>query len=141
MKHLLIGTIIAGILTYGGMRLPVDKKVTTGIVEAVSVVPAPPSDYQIIQEIALRFHTEDRHTIKKMIDIAYAESGLRWNAENLNTNGTRDTGIFQINDVHTKRYGSAFKTDWRENINVAYKIYKQSGFGPWVAARKLGYIN
>ena len=58
MKHLLIGTIIAGILTYGGMRLPVDKNVTTGNVEARAVVP-----------------TLDQPTIDQLVDYSAKKYG------------------------------------------------------------------
>lgn len=100
----------------------------------------PPTDDQVIAEIVRVFSTEDRHTIKKMIDVAYGESGLRWNAHNKNTNGSEDFGVFQINSVHTKRFGEEFKTDYKANIQVAYALYKRQGFGPWVAAKNLGYV-
>ena len=55
---------------------------------------------------------------------------------NTNNNGTQDFGIFQINSIHEKRYGGAFKTDWKANVDVAFEIYKSAGnsFRPWTCA-------
>jgi len=62
---------------------------------------------------------------------------------NHNRNGTVDYGIFQINSIHEKRYGGAFKTDWKANIDVAFEIYKSAGekFTPWTCAHKIGEKN
>lgn len=124
-------------------RMPRLYQSTPALVTTVALVPTPtppPTDAEVIAEIVEVFKNEDRHTIKKMIDIAYGESGLRWNAHNKNTNGSEDFGVFQINSVHTKRFGEEFKNDYKANIQVAYALYKQQGFGPWVAARSLGYV-
>lgn len=124
-------------------RMPRLYQSTPALVTTVALVPTPtppPTDAEVIAEIVEVFKNEDRHTIKKMIDIAYGESGLRWNAHNKNTNNTFDTGPLQINSIHTKRYGTKFLTDWKESIKVGYALYKQSGFGPWVVAKKLGYV-
>lgn len=111
------------------------------LVTTVTHKDPPPTDAQVISYITHVFRNEDRHTIKKILDVAYAESGLRWNAENTNTNGTKDYGVFQINSIHTKRFGPEFKTKWTKNIEVAYQIYKEQGLRPWVASRKLGFVN
>ena len=131
---------MAFLLIKAGVGLPSHSKAPAVTTVAQIPLPTPtPSDYQVIQEIVLRFHEEDRHVIKKMIDIAYQESGLRWDAHGYNRNGSEDFGVFQINSVHEKRYGTGFETDWRENIKVAYVIYKRQGVAPWVGARVLGY--
>lgn len=61
-------------------------------------------------------------------------------AINHNRNGTTDHGIFQINSIHEPRYGSAFKTDWKANVDVAYEIYKSHGykFTAWSCANWAG---
>lgn len=62
---------------------------------------------------------------------------------NHNNNGTVDYGVFQVNSIHEKRYGGAFKTDWKANVDVAYEIYKSAGekFTPWTCAHKIGEKN
>ena len=62
---------------------------------------------------------------------------------NVNKNGTKDWGIFQVNDVHSKRYGEAFKTSWKANVDVAYEIYKSAGkkFTPWTCAPIINQAN
>jgi hypothetical protein len=68
----------------------------------------PPTDMEVIAQIAIEFGEHDKHVIKQAIDIAYGESGITWNRKSKpNTNGTIDWGIFQINDVHKK-------TIWRQ---------------------------
>ena len=46
-----------------------------------------------------------------------------------NTNGTIDYGLFQINGVH--KYPLEQVKDCKNNINLAYRIYKSSGFQAW----------
>ena len=104
----------------------------------VEVTPTPSSS-DVVVAIAKEFEPEGKTVVKKMIDIAFCESGWRWDAKNTNTNGTQDHGSLQINDVHTKRYGTGFKNDLTENVKVAHKIFKASGVNPWVCAGKLSY--
>lgn len=78
----------------------------------------------------------------RAIAVAKCESGLRPNAiNNKNTNGTIDHGIFQINSVHEKKRGSAFKSDWKANVRVAKQIFDEQGFRPWVCAKSIGEKN
>lgn len=51
-----------------------------------------------------------------------------------NKNGSFDSGPFQINSVHQKRFGTAFTTDVFKNIKVAYQIYKEQGWRPWYSS-------
>ena len=63
-----------------------------------------------------------------------AESGCNPNAFGINTNGTDDVGLFQINSVHVpKRITNYGRYDLAENIKVAYQIYRSSGWKAWVA--------
>jgi hypothetical protein len=73
--------------------------------------------------------------ILTMIRIARAESGLRADAMNRNSNGTFDLGVFQINDVHSKRISRADRLDFEKNIRFAYTLYQEQGFGPWSASK------
>lgn len=60
--------------------------------------------------------------------IALAESAGNPNAVNHNRNGSIDRGLWQINSVH----GSLSSTDVAANARGAVKIYKESGWAPWV---------
>ena len=95
----------------------------------------------VIKLITDEFESEGPQVVYQAISVAKNESGWKHNAYNWNTNSTADNCAFQINDVHIKRFGTKFKTDIKECIRVAHVIYKEQGWRPWVAARKLGYVN
>ena len=143
MKLLPVITIIGialGLSIQGRMpRLYAYKPVET-IVEAQNVQERPPLDAEVIGQIVIEFGEYDRHIIKQAIDIAYKESGLKYNAYNFNSNGTSDYSVFQVNTVHIKRFGDKFTYNWKENIRVAHILYEEQGWRPWVAAHKLGYV-
>jgi hypothetical protein len=61
--------------------------------------------------------------------IAKAESSGKTGARNVNTNGTTDKGLWQINSVHGFK-GNLF--DARTNARAAYVVYRKQGFGAWV---------
>jgi len=46
---------------------------------------------------------------------------------NLNSDSSRDYGIFQVNELWVKVYGSEFKRSWKKNIETAKKIFDRSG--------------
>lgn len=70
------------------------------------------------------------------INIARAESGLRTDAINLNTNKTADLGIFQINDVHSKRISREDRMDFVKNIKFAWTLRKEQGnWNAWSVCR------
>ena len=62
-----------------------------------------------------------------------AESGLREDAFNTNTNGSLDLGPAQINSVHWDKEGCGLKdlVDQYKNIDCAKKIYDASGWNAW----------
>jgi hypothetical protein len=68
---------------------------------------------------------------KMALAISQAENGTRQcdRKSKPNKNGTFDTGIFQINSIHSAKGNLVDCTD---NIKVAYQIYKTSGWYPWV---------
>ncbi|MCB1712928.1 MAG: transglycosylase SLT domain-containing protein, partial [Candidatus Riesia sp.] len=72
---------------------------------------------------------------KTAIAVARAESGIREDAININTNDTIDVGIFQINTVHFGKDGCALKdlVDQYKNVDCAYQIWEAQGWTPWVA--------
>lgn len=106
-----------------------------------------------IVEVDHSFTTERAQTMAYIVEafgdkadeaiwLSKCESGLRRDAVNdKNSNGSTDYGVFQINSIHTKRYGEAFKTDWKANVQVAKKIYDAQGFTPWVCAKSIGHAN
>jgi len=66
--------------------------------------------------------------------ICMAESQGRPDAYNpLNSNGTNDAGLFQINSIHviSGLIGDQERFDPIKNVEAAYKIYKGSGFKAW----------
>lgn len=63
--------------------------------------------------------------------IARCESGYRTHAENRNTNGTIDQGVFQINSVHNlPEMENAVA-----NILEGYRLYVEQGTAPWNSSK------
>src|SRR3990167_11423581 len=134
MKYFLILiSILFGI--YLGINHPKREEVKVlAITPTVTPSPTPtPDTKEVIDEITEVWKDEKKQDIIRAINCGYGESGLRINAININTNGTRDHSVFQVNDVHTKRYGQEFKNDWKTNIRVAYQIFKNRGWDAWYA--------
>lgn len=74
--------------------------------------------------------------------IAFCESSNRVNiVSKPNSNGTRDHGLFQINDGAWKQ---AFYNRWDQvlelemNVKLAHEIWKLYGWSPWVCKKVLG---
>jgi hypothetical protein len=74
------------------------------------------------------------------VAIAKAESGLRCNAINTNNNKSVDSGLFQINSVHKAKYQGKNIFDCETNIEVAYQIYKNQGWSPWITYKNGKHI-
>lgn len=73
---------------------------------------------------------------KMALAISQAENGTRQcNRIHVNKNGTLDYGVFQVNSIH----GSTELLDCRKNIEVAYQIFKKSGWSPWVTFKNGAY--
>lgn len=64
-----------------------------------------------------------------MLAIAKAESRLRPDAVNINKNGSKDCGIFQINSVHG--YDCEWLKNPSNNIKVAREVYEKQGLKAW----------
>lgn len=56
------------------------------------------------------------------------------NATNYNRNGTVDRGIFQINSIHAGEE----MYDWKQNVDMAYKIFKNRGWSAWACSEVVG---
>lgn len=89
----------------------------------------------IEQEIADVFGGESQLAIA----IAKAESGLNPHAVNYNYNGTRDLGVFQLNDCHG--WSDEIRFDWKRNIQLAKELRDRKGWGEWVTYNNGAYRN
>lgn len=124
LQVLLIGWYQAINFTTQLFTQPADKVVVN--------IPHAQDTYQNL--IRWTFGTE-AHTA---LAIATAENGTHaCDRVHVNKDGSKDIGIFQVNTVHAKK-GNLY--DCRENIRVAYQIYKQSGWGAWVAYQNKSYL-
>ena len=80
---------------------------------------------------------------KTALAVSLAENGTRQRDRfNINTNGTIDVGIFQINSIHFDKEGCALYqiVDPIQNTDCAYKIWQESGWSAWVAFTTYGYL-
>lgn len=114
---------------------------TKEIVRVMEEIPNP-KDLETDTEkyIYEKFGIED---YKIAIAIAKSESGLREGAFNINTNGTIDIGVFQINSVHFTKEFCTLKdvSTMKGNVDCAYELYKASGWNPWVAFQNGNFIS
>ena len=71
---------------------------------------------------------------KIAVSVARAESGMRHDAIGVNTNGSVDIGLFQINSIHYKKDECSLDkiVTVDGNIDCAYSIWEASGWSPWV---------
>ncbi len=93
------------------------------------------SNYSIEEEIAHIFGEERILALA----IAKAESGLNPEAINRNKDGSKDIGIFQINDCHG--WSEKERLDWRKNISMAKELRDRRGWGEWVVYNNGTYRN
>jgi len=75
----------------------------------------------------------DNTNCRIAIAIMKAESRGDNGAFNINTNGTIDLGLFQINSIHYKTEGCSLQevATVDGNIDCAYSIYKSRGWSAW----------
>lgn len=81
---------------------------------------------------------------KTALAIAKAESGLKCDAININTNGTVDLGLYQLNTTHLKKGGDwtlANMGDCYKNVDLAYKLFQEQGWNPWVVYLTGAYLS
>jgi hypothetical protein len=70
----------------------------------------------------------------RAVAIAKCESGMRANAFNgKNTNGSFDSGLYQINSVHGYSKEKLFDVDF--NLKIARKLYDRNGWGDWYSSK------
>ncbi|MCA2958993.1 MAG: transglycosylase SLT domain-containing protein [Silvanigrellales bacterium] len=77
------------------------------------------------------------HAIPKMVCTAKYESLYNPKAKNVNSNGSHDTGLFQINDIWLSECGVTRKQLLNPKVNVACarKVFQESGYWAWYGYR------
>ena len=77
-------------------------------------------------------------SIPRMVCTAKYESAFKTNATNQNSNGSQDTGLFQINDLWEKECGVSRESlkDPVVNAACARKVFSAQGYWAWYAYRK-----
>lgn len=73
-----------------------------------------------------------------MAILSCENKGLNPKATNHNRNGSLDVGIFQINSIHG--YSQTYLENYRNNIDVAYKIYQRDGWSAWSCSHKINVV-
>jgi len=89
------------------------------------------------KNIVTTFPAEERVNALKVV---MCESSFNRKATNVNRNGTKDIGLFQLNSGGTlQRLGGdvkdALNPEW--NVSAAYVLFQDRGWQPWVCAKKL----
>lgn len=74
--------------------------------------------------------------VEVMLAIMMAESSCNPNALNTNSDGSNDSGLFQINSIHKKPN----RENPELNVRYAYQIYKSQGLNAWVAYTNKIYL-
>lgn len=103
-----------------------------------TTTPTPTSQKQEIIDYIVEVFGEDA---PDAFNVLYCENrGLNPNAVNHNRNGSRDLGIFQLND---KYHGGEENFDWKLNIDKAYKIFKSHGkkWTAWTCSKRVDQKN
>ncbi len=77
---------------------------------------------------------------KVMLAIARAESNCNPRSDNsgLNTNGTYDYGLFQINSIHG--HSRSILANPAKNTEIAFKIWQSQGYRAWAAYNNGSYL-
>jgi hypothetical protein len=99
----------------------------------VEIIQEPKTEKQQIIEYITQVFKEDA---PDAFNILHCENRqLNPKAVNHNRNGTRDLGIFQLNDAY---WGGEENFDWKTNIDKAHKIFKNGGWRQWSCSHRIG---
>lgn len=117
------------------VRKPVQKNASTGK-QNLYTGPRIISEHKVAK--ILQRSGFPARTIPKLVCTAHYESNYDVAAKNENSDGTLDTGLFQINDSWLKICGVTRRQlrDPKVNSSCALKVYKAQGMNAWVAFRK-----
>jgi hypothetical protein len=120
------------------VRVIVAALAATAMAAAVPAVPA--QAHAVTRaEIVQMIHAQWGPTVgPTAVAVAHCESRLDPGATHRNRNGTRDWGLFQLNDGGTLQglgltQDSAL--DAKRNIEAAWRLYRSRGWQPWVCIR------
>lgn len=73
------------------------------------------------------------------VAIALAESGGRTDVTHVNSDGSVDHGLWQINDVNARILASGNWRDPLDNARMAYAVYRQQGWRAWSVFKSGSY--
>ena len=121
------------------LKRPIEIKKREPIVQKIILEYPEEIDTPLEIYICNKFGT---YECKTSLAIAKAESGIREEAFNINTNDTIDIGVFQINSIHFTKPGCSLKeiVDAEKNVDCAYTIWKASGWNPWVSYKNGNFL-
>jgi hypothetical protein len=118
-----------------GKILPAKAEFISPVSDA-KVIEVPVIKYVIPQTVQDEICSVFGKDCADAIRVFTCESGLRPSAHGVNTNGSTDTGIAQINSVHS--IPEKYLKNQHVNIQIAYQIFQEQHWAPWTCARKLG---
>ena len=122
-------------------------KLTTSPTLTITVTPTPidPTYQAVDQEIHEVFGTYYSKAMLLLqgngqLGACHENAGLNPNAVNVNSDGSRDVGIFQINTRWQGVTNEAFLTDYHINIRMAWNIFERNhhSFSLWTCGRAYG---
>ena len=110
--------------------LAIVKKEPQVIEKRIEPYPEELIDTPIKKYIAEKFGPYDA---KIALGIVAAESNFNSEAWNVNSNGSIDLGLWQINSVHFAKAGCSIRDvlDPIRATDCAYNLFKEQGFSPW----------
>ena len=140
-SHVVIKQQVLSIKLQAPIRIEERRVETKEIIKVIQEIPNPVDLETDVEKYIYEVFGIENY--KLAIAVAKAESGLREDAININTNNTVDVGIFQINSIHFKKEGCSLKevATIKGNVDCAYQIYQSSGWSPWVAYKTGSFIN
>lgn len=115
------------------------------IIEKVELKPEPTKTDDITdgvwewRELVKKYFPQDQWQNALRVMSGENGAGKAELVSRMNRNGTYDYGLFMINTCHKERVGDLNKLlDAETNVKIAYEIWSEQGWKPWVAAQKLG---
>jgi hypothetical protein len=111
----------------------VSQKVAITEVKAEEGGETPARPLSIQQIIRTQFGSEGEIAIA----VAMAESRMNPKAYHINSNGSVDCGLFQINSIHKPTKEQCENPE--ENVKMAYEIYKRGSWNAWSAYNNKSY--